>query len=101
MVSWIFTFVAVFIGILVANATKIRNFIRPVYVKFLHNGFGMFAYVLGIASLCYGVDKFSRSLYMSDNTVLLTNILLGIITGYNLIGGLLSAYEQISQIFNR
>lgn len=77
-----------------------KDIVRPVFVKFLHNFLGISAYGLGMLSLGYGVKKFAPN-SASDETVVVTNVLLGIITCYSLIGAFISAYLQLRQIVNR
>ncbi|KAM0736541.1 hypothetical protein ACS0PU_006190 [Formica fusca] len=76
-------------------AWKLRKFVRPVVIKFLHNFLGTAGFVIGMVSQCYGYKK--KWIYQTTkqeyaNDVLL--ILTALITILSLRGALVSLIRQ-------
>ncbi|XP_072746001.1 transmembrane reductase CYB561D2 [Anoplolepis gracilipes] len=65
-------------------AWKLRNFVRPVTIKLLHNFLGTAGFVIGMASQCYGYKK--RTIYQmtkmesADDILLVLTVLIVILS---------------------
>lgn len=65
-------------------AWKLRKFVRPVNVKFLHNFLGTAGFVIGMVSQCYGYEKtwvyYVTKMKHADDTLLVLTILITILS---------------------
>lgn len=76
-------------------AWKLRKFVRPVFIKFLHNFLGIAGFVIGMVSQCYGYEKTwvynVTGMKYADDTLLVLTVLITILS---LRGALSSLYRQ-------
>lgn len=101
LVSWILAFVSVVLGLFSWHAQSLKNFARPVIFKFVHNFIGIACYAIGIASLCLGfyIGAFSR--LVTENQLLATVGLVGIITCWSSLAAFKSGFNQIKTMFSQ
>lgn len=76
-------------------AWKLRKFVRPVFIKFLHTFLGTSGFVIGMVAQCYGYRKSwvyrVTKMKHADETLLVLTV---IITILSLRGALISLYRQ-------
>uniref|UniRef100_A0A336LK63 ascorbate ferrireductase (transmembrane) n=1 Tax=Culicoides sonorensis TaxID=179676 RepID=A0A336LK63_CULSO len=57
LVSGIFLLINLIIGLMAFWSMKLKNWIKPVYIKLLHNLIGLLCFICGMVSLYYGFEK--------------------------------------------
>ncbi|GAB1860493.1 Protein SERAC1 [Camponotus japonicus] len=65
-------------------AWKLRKFVRPVVIKFLHNFLGIAGFVIGMVSQCYGYKKkwiyYLEKIEYADDVLLILTVLIMILS---------------------
>ncbi|XP_076637723.1 transmembrane reductase CYB561D2 [Colletes latitarsis] len=90
----IMIFVTIF-GYPVFVAAKLRNYIRPVTIKFGHNFLGIASFVIGMTSQCYGYRyNWLANVSHVPHVQLMSIIVTSLITVFSLRGALVSLYRQ-------
>ncbi|KAG5864027.1 hypothetical protein JTB14_035153 [Gonioctena quinquepunctata] len=84
LISWILAMVSVLIGLFAAYAHNLKNFIKPVILKFVHNSVGIICYAVGITSLSLGLYIWGFASFVTDNDQQATVGLVGIIAIWTL-----------------
>ncbi|XP_036141120.1 uncharacterized protein LOC105834815 isoform X3 [Monomorium pharaonis] len=96
-VSLVIICIVTIFGYPVWIAWKLRKFVKPVIIKFLHNFLGTSGFVIGMVSQCYGYEKGwvynVTKIKHADDTLIILTIL---ITLLSLRGALSSLYRQVS-----
>lgn len=79
------TIVSLILGVVVYKSKDLYNkfHLKPVYVRSLHIFLGVSAYILGITSLCLGLNNYFNE--ASDNAKIGLIAILGVQTGLNVI----------------
>ncbi|XP_060520198.1 uncharacterized protein LOC132698248 [Cylas formicarius] len=99
LVSWLLCVISLFTGLLAANTSALPGWIRPVFIKFVHNFFGCAGYVIGIASLWLKIDSNIYFSFISENALSATYWLVVIITVWSLLAALRSMFDQLKTLF--
>lgn len=99
LISMILCLLSLLIGLATYYSTKLRNMIKPVKLKFIHNLVGILGYIIGIVSLCYAFYTRWWIFYTEEKSRLAAVIVTIITTLWTLNGSISSGYNQIKSIF--
>ncbi|KAJ8916366.1 hypothetical protein NQ315_005063 [Exocentrus adspersus] len=100
LVSWLLAFVSVILGLFSWHAQGLKNFVRPVIFKFIHNFIGISCYAIGITSLCLGFYIGSFRRLVTDEQQLATVSIVGIIACWSCLSAFKSCYGQLKDMFS-
>lgn len=100
LASWVLAFVSILLGIFSWNANGLKNLARPVIFKFIHNFIGVACYALGITSLCLGfyIGAFRR--LVTEDQLLATVAVVGIIACWSCLSAFKSCYNQLKNMIS-
>ncbi|CAH0551311.1 unnamed protein product [Brassicogethes aeneus] len=101
LVSWLLAMVAVFGGLAALFSKPFENYIKPIYIKFLHNFLGISSFSIGCASLALGLEKHAILFHTSPETRVALTWAISIMTAMALLGALKSFYNQFKTVFAR
>lgn len=92
--------ISVVIGFMAAETQLFSRFIRPVWLKFIHNVLGIIAYIIGIVSLIYGFYTHWFIFYTAEETRLAASVATGLVAAWSLYAAVISSYNQIKNILS-
>nr|XP_023013677.1 uncharacterized protein LOC111503567 isoform X1 [Leptinotarsa decemlineata] len=98
LISWILAVVSIIFGLFVTYSHTLKNLIKPVILKFIHNYIGIVGYAVGILSLCLGLYYWGFSDFVKPNDQQATVGLVGIIGIWTVLGACKSLYYQVKTI---
>lgn len=98
LVSWVLVLVSIFIGLVAAKTKIVSSFIRPVWVKLIHNFLGIAGFAIGVGSLYLELSIVSR--YGSEHLYVASKWLLWIVTALSLLAAFKSLWGQIKSVFS-
>lgn len=99
LASGIFTCIGILNGTSALWAKELYRFVKPVYSKLFHNVIGIVAFVLGMASLIVGFNKFQFQLVTSADGILVLQVLCAITIVLSLFGAGKSFWRLIQGTF--
>lgn len=99
LASAVFTCIGVLNGTSALWSKELFRFVKPVYSKLFHNVIGIVAFVLGMASLIYGFNKFQFQLLTSAEGIVALQVLCGITIVLSLFGAAKSLWRLIQGSF--
>ena len=94
IISVSFIFLILLLGVLAFFSARLRQFVRPVILKFLHNFLGIFCFVMGMVAMIYGLEKRWMKRHSSAEKAEACIIFTYIITVFSLVGALRSLFNQ-------
>lgn len=99
LVAMILFILSIFLGVIANYSQKLKKCASPVILKFLHNFFGVFGYIVGVVSLCYSYYSDWFVFYTSEGTRL--GLLIATVFGslWMLNRSFISGYNQIRTIY--
>ncbi|KAG5874395.1 hypothetical protein JTB14_012378 [Gonioctena quinquepunctata] len=96
LVSWLLAMVSTIFGLFAAYSRSLRNFIKPVSLKFIHIFVGNCSFALGITALSLGLYKRSFMDYVTTNQQLAAVVLIVIIAIWSVLSAFVTLFDYLS-----
>ncbi|KAJ8962906.1 hypothetical protein NQ318_001317 [Aromia moschata] len=95
LVSWIFAFLSIVLGLFSWHSQKLKSLARPVLFKFVHNFLGIGCFAIGVSSLCLGFELGGFSRFVTEKERDTTIAITAIVAIWSCLAALKSAYNQL------
>ncbi|XP_028137002.2 probable transmembrane reductase CYB561D1 isoform X1 [Diabrotica virgifera virgifera] len=99
LASWIMCFTLVLSGLLTVYAAKLRNYVKPLYIKLFHEIVGLACFVTGVYSLYLGLPKWGFAMYVTASELTATKTLVIIVAVWSILGTCVSIFNNIKNVF--
>lgn len=101
LISMILCLLSLALGLATYNSRKLKNIVRPVTLKFVHNLVGILGYIIGIVSLCYAYYTRWWVFYTEEKSRMAAVIVTVITTLWTLNGSISSGFNQLKSVINK